>query len=370
VAKSHLIAAVVGGVLVGGAFAILGVAGSQRTDTIIEETPGGAPASAASSAGLTPNAIYQRAAPAVVFVRAKLVERAETSFGLSQGQSNTSTGSGFLVDREGDILTNYHVVDGADRTSGVTVEFEDGVVRSAGVAAVDPANDLAVLRIDTHGLPPVRPLTLGDSSLVRVGDSTLALGDPFGADRTLTSGIVSALQHEIKAADGQTINNVIQTDQPLDPGNSGGPLMDAGGKVVGVDSQVATAGPTQTLTFAIPIDTADTILSRVDHRALHVAYIGLAAPHGGDSASHSGDPAAGAVVGAVAARGPAALAGVRSGDVVQRLDDVSVGSIGDVLALVSTRSPGQNLTLQVRRGRSRRTLTIVLGSRTVPSPGG
>jgi S1-C subfamily serine protease len=360
----------VGGVLVGGAFAILGVAAHQRTETIVEEAPVAAPASEASSPGLTPNAIYQHAAPAVVFVRATLVERAETPFGLPQGQSNTSTGSGFLVDRQGDILTNYHLVDGADRTRGVIVEFEDGVARSAGVAAVDPANDLAVLRVDTRGLPPVRPLTLGDSSSVRVGDSTLAIGDPFGADRTLTSGMVSALQHEIRAADGETINNVIQTDQPLNPGNSGGPLIDAGGQVVGVDSQVATAGPRQTLTFAIPIDTADTILSRVDHRALHVAYIGIAAPQGDDPASPPGDPAPGAVVGAVEARGPAALAGLRPGDVIQRVDDVFVGSIGDVLALVSTRSPGQNLTIQVRRGRSRRTLTVVLGSRTVPSPGG
>jgi S1-C subfamily serine protease len=370
VAKSHFIAAAIGGVLVGGVFVILGVAGNQRTETIVEEAPVAAPASAASSGGLTPNAIYQHAAPAVVFVRARLVERSRTPFGLSQGQSNTATGSGFLVDHHGDILTNYHLVDGADRSSGVTVEFEDGVLRFAGVAAVDPANDLAVLRVDTRGLPPVRPLTLGDSSSVRVGDSTLAIGDPFGADRTLTSGIVSALQHQITAADGQTIDNVIQTDQPLNPGNSGGPLMDAGGQVVGVNSQVATAGPTQTLTFAIPIDTADTILSRVDHRALHVAYIGLAAPHAGDTSSQPDDPDPGAVVGPVAARGPAALAGLRAGDVIQRVDDLVVGSIPDVLALVSTRSPGQNLTLQVRRGRSRRTLTVVLGSRTVPSPGG
>jgi putative serine protease PepD len=361
---------VVGGVLVGGAFAVVGVAASQRTETIVEEAPVAAPALAASSGGLTPNAIYQRAAPAVVFVRAKLVERSETPFGLPGGQSGISTGSGFLVDRRGDILTNYHLVNGADRTSGVTVAFEDGVVRSAGVAAVDPANDLAVLRVDPRGLPPVRPLPLGDSSSVRVGDSTLAIGDPLGADRTLTGGIVSALQHEITAADGQTINNVIQTDQPLNPGNSGGPLIDGGGQVVGVNSQVATAGPAQTLAFAIPIDTGDRVLSRVDHRALHVAYIGFRAPHAGAAAARSGDPPPGAVVGTIAARGPAALAGVHAGDVIQRVDDVVVGSIGDVLALVSTRSPGQSLALQVRRGRSRRTLTVVLGSRTVPSPGG
>jgi S1-C subfamily serine protease len=355
---------------VGGAFAILGLTASHRTLTIREEAPGAAPAPAASPAGLTPNAIYQHAAPAVVLVRAKLVEPAQTPFALFRNQGGTSTGSGFLVDHQGDILTNYHLIDGADRTSGISVEFEGGVVRSAAVAAADPGEDLAVLRISTGGLPPVRPLSLGDSSTVRVGDSTLAIGDPFGDDRTLTSGIVSALQHQITAADGQTISNVIETEQPLSPGNSGGPLLDAEGQVVGVNSQVETTGPAQRLTFAIPSDTADAILSRVDHRAVRVAYIGISSPAAGHSASRSGDPVPGAVVGAVAGRGPAALGGLLPGDVIQRIDDVPVDSIGDVLALVSTRSPGQSLTLQVRRGRSRRTLTVVLGSRTVPSSGG
>jgi putative serine protease PepD len=359
-AKSHFVSALIGGVVVGGAFAIIGIADRQRTETIVEEAPVATPAAADPGGRLTPHAIYVRSAPAVVFVRAKLVEPSATPFGPpSVGQGNLSTGSGFLVDRRGDILTNFHLIDGADRSSGVTVQFENGVTRAAGVAAVDPTNDLAVLRIDTHGLGPLRPLLLGDSSSVRVGDSILAIGDPFGGDRTLTNGIVSALQHQIQAADGQTIDNVIQTDQPVDAGASGGPLLDASGEVVGVNSQLAT-GPSQRLSFAIPIDTADSVLARVDHRALHLAYIGIA---GAPAGRHAAD------VGEVPARGPAALAGLRRGDVIERVDNVPVDSIGEVLTLVSTRSPGQSLVLQVRRGRSRRSITVVLGSRTVPAPG-
>jgi S1-C subfamily serine protease len=359
-AKSHLVSAVIGGIIVGGAFAVIGVAGKQRTETIVEEAPVATSPSADPHGRLTPHAIYVRSTPAVVSVSAKLIDRSDTPFGFSpSGQGNTSAGSGFLVDSQGDILTNFHLIDGADRSGGVTVQFENGVTRVAAVSAVDPAADLAVLRIDMKGLAAIRPLSLGDSSSVRVGDPILAIGDPFGADRTLTSGIVSALQHQIQAADGQTIDNVIQTDQPLDAGNSGGPLFDASGQVVGVDSQVAT-GPSQKWSFAIPIDTADTVLAKVDHRALHLAYIGISSGR----AAHGG-----AVVGQVAARGPAALAGLERGDLIERVDDIPVDAIDEVLALVSTRSPGQSLALQVRRGRVNRLINVVLGSRTVPAPG-
>ncbi len=359
--KSHLISAVIGGVIVGGVFAVTGVAGSRHTETIVEESPVAIPASADPGGRATPHTIYVRSAPAVVAVRAKVIDRSDTPFGFAPGaQSSTTSGSGFLVDRRGDILTDFHLIDGADRSRGVMVQFENGLSRPAAVAAVDPHNDLAVLRIDTQGLSGIRPLPLGDSSSVRVGDPVLAIGDPAGADRTLTSGIVSALQHQLQAAGGATIDNVIQTDQPLDPGNSGGPLLDAAGQVVGVNSQIAAPDPTQQLSFAIPSDTADSVLARVDHRSLHLAYIGISA----------GLPRRGrAVVGDVAARGPAALAGLQRGDVIQRVDNIPVNAIGGVLALVATRSPGQDLTLEIRRGRSRRSIMVVLGSRTVPAPG-
>lgn len=363
VAKSHLISAVLGGLIVGGALAAFGIPGQSRTETIVEEAPVSAPQSSADPAtSLTPHAIYQRDAPAVVFVRAKLVAPVAAPFiAPNGGSSDTSTGSGFLVDRQGDILTAFHIIDGADRSNGVTVQFQGDTVRPAAVAAVDPADDLAVLRVGLKGLPAVKPLPLGDSSAVRVGDPTLAIANPFGVDRTLSSGIVSALQNEIETASGQTVNNVIQTDDDPGVGGSGGPLLDAGGQVVGVDSELATGAGR--VSFAVPSDTADSVLARVDHRALHLAYIGISSKPGTARAP-------GAAVGAVDRGGPAALAGLRPGDVVQKVDAVPVGSIGALLAVVSTHSPGQTVSLQVRRGHERRTLTVVLGSRTVPAPGG
>lgn len=365
--KSHLVSAVLGGLVVVGGFVVLGVTGRQHTETIIEEAPVAAQTASDPSSGLTPHDIYQRYKPGVVFVRAQLVDQVTTPFDLFRGpQSRTSTGSGFLVDRRGDILTNYHVINGAARSGGVTVQFENAATRSATVVAVDPNDDLAVLRVDMRQLPPIPPLTLGDSTSVRVGDPTLGIGNPFGVDPTLTSGIVSALQHQIQAADGRSINNVIQTDQPITAGYSGGPLLDADGRVIGINSQVATAvgsdGSTQRLAFAIPIDTADAVLATVDQQApLRVAYLGLGV---GGTAS----PRTRAVIGSIDREGPASSAGLRVGDSIERVDNRPVASIGNVLAVVSTYSPGQTVALQVRRGRHRRTVSVVLGSRRV-SPG-
>ncbi len=324
-------------------------------------------ATGGGGSGLTPHDIYQRDAPGVVYVRARLVAPVQSPFALGHShQDDTSTGAGFLVDRSGDVLTAYHVVDGADRSVGVKVEFEGDVVRRAGVVAVDPASDLAVLHVDLGGLPPIQPLALGESSTVRVGDPTLTIGNPFGDDRTLTSGIVSALQHRIQAADGETIDNVIQTDQPIDVGNSGGPLLDAGGRVIGVNSQITTppdgARAGQALAFAVPIDTADPILSQAAHAGpVRIAYIGL----GGGPVENS---PTGVQVTSIARNGPAAAAGVRRGDVIQRVDGNPVASISDVLALVTTRSPGQSLALTLRRHRRLRAVTIELGSRPAPPP--
>jgi S1-C subfamily serine protease len=365
--RSHFVSAVLGGLVVGGAFGVLGVAGRQRTETIVEEAPVAAQTAANSTSGLTADDIYLRDGPGVVFVRAKVIDEVETPFDLFDAQaSDRSTGSGFLVDRRGDILTNYHVIDGAARSGGVTVEFEDDVVRPASVVAVDQSDDLAVLHVDMRHVPPVLPLIRGDSTSVRVGDPTLTIGNPYGVDRTLTSGIVSALQHQIQASNGLNIDNVIQTDQAIEAGNSGGPLLDADGRVIGINSQVATAGlgsqSGQRVSIAVPIDTADEILARVDHGGpVRLAYIGL-----GEAAPRAAHPGSGAIVASLARGGPAAVAGLLPGDAIQRVDGQPVHSIAEVLRLVTTRSPGQALSLELRRGRRVRALTVVLGSRTAP----
>lgn len=361
--KSHFVSAVVGGLVVGGALLVSGVAGRSHTETIIDQAPLVAQKAADPIGGRTPLEIYERYAPGVVFIRAKLVEQVDSPFNLFHArQSQTSTGTGFLVDRRGDILTNFHVIDGADRSRGVTVEFENALRRTASVVAVDPRDDLAVLRSDMRGVPPIQPLTRGDSTSVRVGDPTLTIGNPFGVDRTLTSGIVSALQHTIQAADGSRVDNVVQIDQAPDAGNSGAPLLDANGRVIGINSQIATGGEpaSQRVAFAIPIDTADAVLAKVSNEAtLKVAFLGIATPT-------KGKPRSGAVVGVVTKGGPADDAGLRQGDTIVKVDSVPVSSLSAVLAIVSTRSPGQVMAMQVRRDRRVHALTVTLGSRTVP----
>jgi len=367
--KSHFVSAVLGGLVVGGALLLSGVAGKSQTETIVDQAPLVAQKTPDPIGGQTPLEIYERVAPGVVFVRAKLVEQVDNPFNLFHDrESQISTGTGFVVDKLGDVLTNYHVIDGADRSQGITVEFENSLIRNARVVAVDEGNDLAVLRSDMHGVPAIQPLARGDSTSVRVGDPTLTIGNPFGVDRTLTSGIVSALQHTIEAADGSSIDNVIQVDQAPDAGNSGAPLIDASGQVIGINSQMVTGGTvsSQRVAFAIPIDTADAILSRVNREETpKVAYLGIT-----PAAKKNGRGNQGALVGEVVKVSPAQRAGIEGGDVIVKIDTVPVQSIDDVLAIVSTRSPGQSLDIVVRRAHSLHTLHVTLGSRTVPPSSG
>jgi S1-C subfamily serine protease len=255
-----LASALIGGLVVAGAFLALGVTGKRSTQTIVEEAPVAAQAPSASRA-LTPHAIFVRNAPGVVFVRAQPAKPTRTPFSVGPaGDGATSTGSGFVIDAAGDILTTYNVIAGADVDDGVAVKFSDGQTVSATIVGSDAVDDLAVLRVSKNAMAHVQPLKLGDSTTVRVGDPALALGNPWGSDRTLTSGIVSALQRELPTPSGGSIANVIQTQMPVYPGNSGGPLLDADGRVIGVNSQVASSGGAR-IAFAVPIDTAKHLLA-------------------------------------------------------------------------------------------------------------
>jgi S1-C subfamily serine protease len=251
--------AVIGGLVVAGTFLALGVTGRRSTQTVIQEGPAAVQASSASS--LTPHAIYVRNAPGVVYVRAEVSKPVQTPFAMSgHGKGAVSTGSGFVVDASGEILTSYDVIAGAEPANGVKVGMSDDEMVPAVVLRTDADDDLAVLRVNARSLPRVQPLRLGDSSTVRVGDPAMALGNPFGGDRTLTSGIVSALQRELPTPNGGIIANVIQTQMPVYPGNSGGPLLDADGRVIGVDSQLVS-GAGSRIAFAVPIDTAKRLLA-------------------------------------------------------------------------------------------------------------
>jgi S1-C subfamily serine protease len=364
--RSPFAAAVLGGLVVAGAFLALGVTGRRSTQTVIQEGPIAAATQRLS--GLTPHEIYLRDAPGVVFVRAQVIEQVQDPFDLFQPtqQSSISTGSGFLVDSRGDILTNYHVVQGANRVTGVSVEFEDNVSRAAAVVGVDPDNDLALLRVDMRGVPIVSPLQLGNSETVQVGDPTLAIGNPFGLDRTLTSGIVSALQRQITAPNGFSIDNVIQTDAPINPGNSGGPLLDANGRVIGINSQIETADGNNDnvgIGFAIPIDTAEQFLPRLENGdKIRIAYLGIT----GRAATTSN--LTGVVIQSAEVGGPAASAGLRHGDAIESIDGRRVASMEQLQSLVAASAPGQRVVVKIRRRGRQRSVAVRLGARPTRAP--
>ena len=225
---SNILAGVVGGLIVlviGAVLIATDVIDTGDTQTVVRQAPVTAPASGSDSGGgRTINEIYEQEGRGVAFIEARGVTSDQNSpFGLPQ--EGDATGSGFVVDKQGDILTNAHVVEGAD---SVQVSFdESGTSVPAEVKGVDTSSDLAVLKVDPSKVKGgVTPIPLGDSSKAEVGDPVIAIGNPFGYSRTVTQGIVSAVQRQIQAPNGFTISNVIQTDAPINPGNSGGPLLD------------------------------------------------------------------------------------------------------------------------------------------------
>jgi putative serine protease PepD len=364
--RSHFLSAVLGGAVVAAALLAFGVTGRRSRETIVEQGPVAAEP-AANSSGLTPHDIYVRDAPGVVFVRASVIQQFQDPFDLfPQQESSTSTGSGFLIDSAGHILTNYHVIEGADRQTGVTVQFEDNITRPATVVGVDQDNDLAVLKVNMDGVPPVRPLSLGDSATVQVGDPTLAIGNPFGLDRTLTSGIVSALQRQIQAPNGFSIDNVIQTDAPINPGNSGGPLIDAAGRVIGINSQIETGAGggngSVGIAFAVPINTAKALVQPLERGStVHYAYLGI-----------SGQPATGRRRGVLVLHpepgGPAANAGLKSGDVIQKIAGRPVATIDELQSVIAGHRPGDTVSVRLQRAGHVQTFHVMLGSRPASAP--
>jgi putative serine protease PepD len=286
--KSSIPAALLGGLA---ALIVILVAGSgsQLSRVVVQSAPavvGGTSPVAETAGGLTARQIYARSAPSVVAIQATTGSGSGSGSGFPGfgARAGAQSGSGFVVDSAGLILTNDHVISG---TQTITVAFGTNLdeSRQAKVVYADPSDDLALLRIDATDLK-LTPLPLGDSTGVAVGDPTYAIGNPFGLDRTLTTGVISALGRTISAPNGATIGGAIQTDAALNPGNSGGPLLDALGRVVGVNSQIATgsqageggggfggggsgevegqAGNTG-IGFAIPVNTVKGFLTRAGH---------------------------------------------------------------------------------------------------------
>jgi len=287
---------------------------------------------------------------------------AAASKGVVSIQSSDGTGTGFVVDADGTIVTNSHVV-GSDKR--VKVRFGDsGKPLDAQVLGSDPSVDIAVLHVDPATTGTLYPLALADSDQVKVGDTAIAIGNPLGLDRTATTGIISGIGREIRAPNGFQIDKVIQTDAPINPGNSGGPLLDSRGRVVGVNSQIATAGAGTGnigIGFAVPANTVRQVVPQLKSgQGVQHAYLGVST-----APTASGG---GAEVGSVNGGSPAQRAGAEIGDIVVEVDGARINQPEDIATAIADNRPGDRITMKVRRNGQERTLTVTLGNRPATAP--
>jgi S1-C subfamily serine protease len=358
------------GVVVAVIAAVGGLGESTKTLVTTVEAAAPRPSNASQrTGGMSPHEAYVRDAPGVAFVTSTIVQKSESSpfnlFGEQNERQGTATGSGIVIDANGTILTNYHVVENAVK---VTVSFEKGKSVEAKVVGKDPSDDLAILRIPTDGLV-LHPLKLGDSSTVEVGDPVYAIGNPFDLERTLTTGVISALQREITAPNGFTINHVLQTDAPINPGNSGGPLLNINGEVIGINSQIETGssgGGSVGIGFSIPINTAKSKIATLEKGGtLRGAYLGLTSRTVDGSLAALNLPVkAGALVESVQPGTAAQKAGIHGGkvsttteegqvavggDIIVSIDGKPVNSSQELAEVIEAKKPGDTISIGLWR---------------------
>jgi S1-C subfamily serine protease len=390
-AAALLLAAVAGGAV---ALAGAKLAGFEEGTTTIREVIRDSASGQASIAsesrpgrGLSIAQIYQRAAPGVVQVTttSKVEGVPDPFFGFEvPDETRRALGSGFVIDKAGFIVTNFHVIEDADT---VEVSFSNNDSMEARIVGRDPSTDIALLKVEANARA-LRPLPLGNSAAVRVGDDVLAIGNPFGLERSATRGIVSAVQRPLRAPSGFTIDHVIQTDAALNRGNSGGPLMNSQGAVIGVNSAIETGGAAQGnvgIGFAVPINTVRDVVAqlkekgRVDH-----PYLGIEArPIEANVAELFRLPVKrGLLVENVFPETGASEAGLRAGDtrvvvagesymiggdIIVTADGRELDSTEDLRDVVSDKDPGDEVVLEIYRGDEKQKLEITLG-RQPPSP--
>jgi S1-C subfamily serine protease len=376
-------AAVGGAVALGGA-AALGKLGDKTTIIREEVEPSSsAPASFQTGRRESINEIYRTTAPGVVHIETTLrvPQQNDTFFGNPFGsttQTERALGSGFVLDRAGDIVTNYHVVRSA---TSIQVSFSNNERYRARLVGNDPSTDIAVLKV-TVPSSALKALPLGDSDAVRVGDQVIAIGNPFGLDRSVTAGIVSAVQRRIESPNNLSIAHVIQTDASLNHGNSGGPLLDAQGEVIGVNAQIETGGVSQGnvgIGFAIPINTVKDVAAQlIKHGKVEHAFLGIegktltpqiarlfhltvtsgvlvATVRGGTGAAQAGVKAANDQVTVEGESWPA------GGDVIVKVDGEPIGTVERLIDVIASKQPGDKISIEVVRGDSHKTLTVKLG---------
>jgi S1-C subfamily serine protease len=380
----------------GGAIALLGAwlfgglgNGTSTVQRYVLQPTTPPPSSVAESQPMSIGQIYERDAPGVVQITAKIYTQArDPIFGTPYGflSEEKALGSGFVLSKEGFIVTNYHVVQNA---SSIRVSFSNNDSLVARVVGSDPSTDIAVLKVGTKSRA-LKPLPLGNSDGVRIGDAVVALGNPFGYSRTVTAGIVSALQRRIQSPNAQAIDHIIQTDAAINPGNSGGPLIDASGAVIGVNAAISTGNTGETgnvgIGFAIPINTVTNVAhqlirtGRVAHPYIGVSVAaitpelyslyGLAVSHGLLVQNvYKGSPAAGAGIrgGTVdeVVEGESYMVG---GDIITSFDGVPVSSETRFRDLIASKSPGDIVTLEVIRGKTKSSVELRLGRLPATTP--
>jgi putative serine protease PepD len=335
-----LVVAAVGGGAVGAG--VMAAVDDGSSTTVTTSTPNRAVADTPSSVA----SLYKQVSPSVVEIQVEA--QANSPFGTPQG----GTGTGWMYDAT-HVVTNQHVIDG---TNEVTVRFADGREVQASVVGSDPSTDVALLELSESAEAPAA-LERGSTDSLEVGDPVVAIGSPFGLEGSLTTGVVSGLGRTIQAPDGFAIDDVVQTDAALNPGNSGGPLLDLDGRVVGMNAQIASnSGSNSGIGYAIPIETVQSVVQQllkggeVEH-----AYLGVQVA---DAENNGGARIVEAVQG-----GPADDAGIQNGDVVVSAGGEDVQNGDDLRSAVNARQPGDELELELRRDGDTRTVTVELGTR-------
>src|SRR5438105_4077957 len=341
---------VVAGAVAGAGAAVYAALSPGRTNTVVRQVTVRDSQPAAKTETLSVNSIYRAAYKGVVEITVTSQASGPSTFG-GGSQTQKAQGSGFVYDAKGDIVTNQHVVDGAQ---SVSVKFWNGKTYGAHVVGTDASTDLAVIKVDAPS-SLLQPLTLGDSSSLAVGDGVVAIGSPFGLEETVTSGIVSALHRQMTSPSGFAIPDSIQTDAAINHGNSGGPLFDTQGKVVGVTAQIESdSGGNDGVGFAIPSNTVRSVADQLisSGKAQH-AYLGVSLSSTASTAR----------VGAVRSGTPAAGAGLQAGDVITALDGKSVASSAELESAIAAHKPGDSVSLTYTRGGKSHTVQLKLASR-------
>jgi S1-C subfamily serine protease len=362
-----LAGAVAGGLI---AWAVASGSDSKQTTTVIQQTRSGVPTSLTSTKGMTVNQIYRQDGPGVVDITVTAVNSGGLLFGGSQ--QTQGEGAGVVYDKKGDILTDEHVVANATK---VTVTFEDGTSAPAKVLGTDSSTDVGVIHVDVPS-SQLHPIEFADSSTATVGDPVVAIGSPFSLPETVTAGIVSAVSRSITAPNNFTIAGAIQTDAAINPGNSGGPLLDGNGRVLGLNDQIETnnstvsgEGSSSGVGFAIPSNMVAHIASEIiaGHKVKH-AFVGVFLQSNSTGGARISPRTRLEPQGGVQPAGPASKAGLKPGDLVTSIDGKTITSTQEFIETIDTYTPGQTVTLTVKRGSATKTIKLTLGTRPETQP--